>query len=426
MKNVKTICFLMTTFLSGIGHANALTLTEVIERVLNQHPDLAIAQTNIKIAKKEKQISSWLPDPKGKIEAQEIGVKNHSLGNADMTNYGISQEIPFPLTLTTQAKKGAAVVKSLQYENEAARRNLIFETTKTYIELLMTQKQMLLRKEVLGIYRQLSTSLETEYKANSGHTPVNTMGTERGEKKESFLGDVFMAKMKAAESEAAIDDLQHKTETLKARLNLMMGQAASDKMTVLEPLPVKNLKMKISDLEEKLASQNSDLNSLKWLIEKSKQEKNLTVLALVPTLEPEFTYNQRKSMENAVTVGVGLNIPIWINRNSAEIKKGQLELYKTRMEFNSKQLSLKQDLYDLYNHAIQHVKIVRKYRDEIVPLAKSAFKVTQASFNTGDTDTRDLLQKMINYLEASKMYWDLWSDYQIEYALLEQITGETL
>ncbi|EKD41555.1 MAG: outer membrane efflux protein [uncultured bacterium] len=426
MKNVKIIYFLMMVFLSGLTNAHALTLGDAIARVLNQHPDLAMAQTDVKIAKKEKHISSWLPDAKAKIDLEEIPANNSSLGNADMTSYGVSQEIPFPLTLTTQAKKGAALVKSMQYANEGVKRNLIYETTKTYIELLMTQKQLALRREVLGIYKQLSTSLESEYKASSGHTPINTMTGEKTEKKESFLGDVFMAKMKVAENETAIDDLMHQTESLKAKLNLMMGNQALEKMTPLTPLPVKNLKITAAELEQKLTTQNSDLNSLKWLIEKSRQDKNLAKLALVPTLEPEFAYNQRQNRENAITVGMGLNLPIWINRNSAEIKKGQLEEYKSRLEFNQKQLSLKQELYDLYNHAKQHVKIVRKYRDEVVPLAKSAFNVTQASFNTGNTDTRDLLQKMINYLEASKMYWDLWSDYQIEYALLEQITGEPL
>ncbi|MEK7301322.1 MAG: hypothetical protein AAB072_09485, partial [Nitrospirota bacterium] len=40
----------------------------------------------------------------------------------------------------------------------------------------------------------------------------------------------------------------------------------------------------------------------------------------IPTLEPSFTYNQRQNMENAYTLGIGFNIPLWINKKAAETK----------------------------------------------------------------------------------------------------------
>lgn len=399
-----------------------LDLESSIQQVLSQHPRLKTAQTTIDIAKKERQIDRWLPDPMAKIEYEQIPQSNVSLDQADMITYKLSQALP--PTLISQSKKGAAAVRAQNYNFEASMRELTYKTTQIYLTILATQEELKTRRDIAGAYKQLLTSLEAEYKTNVSHAPSSQIEKGMGEK--SVLGDVLMFKMKKLENETQIEDLIHKNKSAISKLNLMMGLDAEAKQAPLKLVPVKKLSFNLNTLTEKLIKQNSNLRELRALVDQAKEGKKIAALSLIPTLEPEVTFNQRRNNVDAYSFSVGLNLPIWLNKETSLIKKGKLEHLKSQSELREKELSLKEDLAYLFNHANQHYKIVNKYKNEIVPIARSAFKVTEANFKTGNTNSLDMIQKLISYLEASLMYWDLWQDYQSEYALLESLVGEKL
>lgn len=411
MKKILTLTFLLFPMTL---QATELTLEDVVEFVKKNHPVVDAAKQGAKEARAAKGAESWLPDPMVGLEFEEIPLSNPSLGNSLMTDYFISQEIPFPGTLAVKSSALESEYKAAQSMVTGAVWMAIFDAKQTFLKLVAVENQIKNKKGVLNSFSQLVASLSQEYETNL------PMGEE------SLFSDLMMAKMKKAEVEAEIFDLNHKKETLRSRLNLLLGRASMDPLPALEIPKLEGLTIDEKTLEEKFVGQNPDLKALEWMVNKAKKEKTLATMGLIPTLKPEFTYQRRQNMDNAYTLSIGLNFPLWFNRNKAEIDRAQAAHLRAKAELENKTLDLKTMFHNLLHHAVEHNKIVKKYESEIVPFARSAFKAAETAYEANQISSASLLQRLTNYYEASKMYWEMWEDYQVDYAMLEQVVGEEL
>jgi outer membrane protein TolC len=179
-------------------------------------------------------------------------------------------------------------------------------------------------------------------------------------------------------------------------------------------------------LEQKILVQNPNLKAMDFLVKKSKSDVSLAKQNYIPDFQPELTYNQRQGRENSYSLSFNFNVPLWIHRNSAEVKQAKAQELRDKAELNAQKLNAKTDLHYLYNHAKWHSQALRKFQGEILPLARSAINIGLNDYGLNQTSTSGLLQKIISYEEASSMYWEMWADYMTEYALLEKLTGENL
>lgn len=437
-KFILTSLILLLGFVPATVRAQTLTLQEVIEQV-KKHPRIRQAEWEVKEAKAARIAESWLMDPMVGVTLEEIPLNNKSLGNADMTSYSVSQEIPFPTVIATRSSAMGKEVKSKQAMLKGAEQEKIFEAKKTYVELLAAQNRLKAKREVLSSYNQIVAVLTKQYETGAkvpsqGKTPEASMGGSMGGTittgspmtENASFSDVAMAKMKKAEVEAEIYDLHHQVEATTSRLNILMGREPDTMIRSLENLPVKSLRVADDQLEQKVFSQNSDLKALDWMVKKSRKEVSLAAQKLIPTVEPMFMYNRRQNMENAYTVGVNMNFPLWFHRNVAEISQAKAASKKMAAELEAQKATALTSLHELIHHAKEHYKIVNKYRGEIVPLARSAFTTALTGYEARMLSSSNLLQKLINYHDASGMYWEMWMDYQMDYAMLEWLVGEEL
>ncbi len=424
--------FFVSCFIAGLCFAQtsrALTLAEVLGQVAQTHPAIAKAKWDVAEAKAVKRAQPWLADPKASLMFEEVGINNLSLGNADMTTYGISQEIPFPTNIVKRTKAAKAEQKAKEALYQGTSREVLFDAKKTYFALVAYKNRLGLWSETLGAYKQLMVSLTAKYASGekAGDTKNISMDANAFKGPSGSVGaDLLMARMKQVEVETQIADMRHQIDSLKAKLNLMRGFDVDQKITSLQMPPLKMLKSDFKNLEAKLESQNSDLRAMRFMIDKADKELGLAKGRLLPTIEPQFAYNQRQDRQNAYTLGVGFNIPLWAPRNAAEISAAYANKQKVKSDKETQELSLKEQFYYLIHHAHEHGTIVKKYSGEIVPLARAAYETTLIAYQAGLTDTRDVLQKLINYQQASLDYWEKWQDYQTEFAMLEQLIGEDL
>lgn len=402
---MKKILFALAA-LTAAGKVQAITLDEVTTAVKATHPAIRRAQWDAKEAGARRG-EAWLPDPKVGIEFQEIPRGNVGLKNADMINYSVSQEIPFPGALISKSKALNAEYKARQSLVTSAEREEIFKAKEAFYKLVAVENQLKNKKWVLESYRNLSGSVKTGYLVG----------------KEAFSG-LAMFQIKRGETEAEIFDLQHQQEAGIAALNYLMGRKAHDPL-VVAATPVKKLKVPMEVLESRL-NQNSDLSALQWMARKAKKEIGVAQAGLIPTLEPEFMFNQRRNMEDAYTLKLSMNVPLWLNRNASEIKAARAAYRSSLAEYEDAALTTGTQLHYLIHHASEHYKIVMKYQNEILPLAHSSMKAALDSYGTGRINPSELLLVVMEYQTASEDYWENWEDYQMEYALLEQLVGEDL
>ncbi len=404
--------------------AQAITLEEVIKVVKESHPAIGAAADDATSARYKKRRDSWLPDPELEIVFDQVGASNSSLGNADMTNYSVRQNIPFPTKLASKSRALKAEAKAKDAVLDATVLNQIFEAKKLFYSWVSVENQIRLKREVQKAYTQLSVSAEGEYKTGPTHdTGSMSFGSNL---KSSRLSDVLMMRMKDAETRAEIDDLNHQREALRAQINLMMGRDPKSKLSSPSKPNLKKLKLKFDDLEKKFLAGNPDLKGFSWMVEKQRKDLSLARQEYLPDFSPVVTYNQRQNKQNAYTFGVGMSLPLWLNTKSAGVSAAKADLSRSQNELANQKLSLREEFAYLYEHAVWHHKMVSRYAGEILPLAKASYSTVSVAYEAGLTTSTDALQKLVAYHEANRSYWELWRDYQIEFAMLEKLVGEEL
>lgn len=406
--------------------AQALTITEVVDAVRAAHPRIEEARQSAKSAHSRIHAESWLPDPEVGVMFEEVPT-GLSLGDADMTTYSVSQSVPFPTKIVTKAQSLSHDHKAKTAIATETERRVVFEAKKTFYELVAARNALSDKTSVVHYYQQAISGLSKAYEMRGVQVDAESMsqGAE-GADNSNIFDDILMLKMKKAEAEAEIHDLRHAEKALSSKLNLMMGREAETKIGRLSSPGVKTLKLSVKELEEKLLKQNADLTALLWLVKKSEKDVSLARQNLLPTLTPEVEYNQRQNNVNAYSLGLKLSVPLWFTRNSSEIKSAKAEAFRMRAEYDSAKLDVRAELHNLVNYAKWHYQILGKYRSEILPLARSLVNRALASQTANQTVLSITSQKLIGYHQASTMYWEMWKDYQIEYAMLEELVGEDL
>ncbi|MDO8519743.1 MAG: TolC family protein [Deltaproteobacteria bacterium] len=388
---------------------HAVTLDQVIEAVRASHPSIRRAKWDAREAGARRMVEGWLPDPSVGIEFEQIPKSRASLKNSEMINYSVSQEIPFPGTLVSRSQAAGAEYKARKSLVTSAEREEIFKAKETWFKLVATISMIKEKKTVLSHLNDISSSLQTSFAAG----------------KEAF-GGVGMFQMKKGEIEAELLDLNHLKSASESELNLLMGRPAHEPLVVESVPPIKKLKVPAEELETRLFAQNSELAAYGWMSKKAKKEASATTLGLVPTLEPEFMFNQRENMEDAYTLKLSMNVPLWLNRNMAEIRGARAAYRRSRAEYDQASLTARTELHNLIHHATEHYKILGKYKSDILPAARQAMKSGMTLFSSGRMPVGEIWLAATGYQEAVQMYWEAWEDYQMEYALLEQMIGEDL
>lgn len=424
MRSFILLLVLALFFIPSPALAESLNLETVLTRTKATHPAIDEAKWDYKAAERSVLAKSWLEDPRFSLMFDEVPL-NTGLKAANMTNYSVSQKIPFSLPLS--GAKAASETKAKLMEAISIERKIIAETKKTFFELFAIQKIGAAQKNALHALKQLSAGLQKKYESFKIPTNMNTsMPDEKSENSLNLFSELTMARMKAAEMEANLADSHHLLEALKAKLNLLMGLAAENPLPPLLQPTLKKVGFSYSALEEKLKNQNADLKSQEWMVKASKNEAGLAKMKLLPEIEPEFTYQQRDNMENAYSVGINLNLPLWLHRNESEISSAKAMAMKSKRTFEKTTLEAKNDLHNLYHHAVEHYRIVLLYQNEIVPLAKASMHASHTALEANATITETYVKRVATYYQAIEMMWKMWVDYQTEYAFLEVFVGENL
>lgn len=402
----------------------ALSLNEVIGAVTAGHPSILQSRKRTEKIDAMKRAAAWPMNPRVGVMFEESPQRDFGFGNADMTNYMVEQEIPNPLSLRYRTERLKHEKRSSEHMTVSVTREKIFEAKKIFFELIASRNALAAKNKLVRYYDQIISSLDKSYQTDVPQA-FGSMGMAT-KMTATSLGDVLMAKMKRAEVEAELFDLNHAVKNLSSRLNLIMGRPAGQTLGNVVPPPLKSLKLSNAALETKLSLSNSDLKALSAMADKAKSEISLTRAEFWPGIMTEAAYNQRQNMENAYSLGFSMKLPLWFDKNAALVREAKAGHLEKRYRRQAVELDLKQELHFLAEHAREHYKIINAYRGEILPVAETAVNAALADHQASATTAISVLQKIVSYQEAVGMYWKMWSDYHVEFAMLENILGEDL
>lgn len=354
-----------------------------------------------------------------KWEAIQAKVKSEkTLGNptlgyekmysGDEVNYTVSQEFPFPGKL--YAKGRIATYESLMAEQayRAKEKEIRAEVKKTYALFLLAHQSSELFKETVDLMEQFARIAESKYAAGKGLQSDAL-------KAQTELSKMIQMKIMA----------EAEKETAQAMLNVLLNLPVENRLEIRDVSSKKNINLK---LEEglNLAAQNRP-----ELLEAQHHARHFGTMLWSSRLEylPDFMVSYRyrtarsPSMDKTYDIMVGASVPLWFWKQKSMVTAAKLENEMANYEYKSMQNRTQFEVKNSFVKIQASQNLLGLYESAILPQAKSALKVSQASYVGDKVSFLELLDAQRSYLEAQLENFKLVADYQGQIADLERILG---
>lgn len=373
-------------------------LTEVVEKALAQNPAL-------KAAAYRAEASKFRP-------GQVAALPNPSLTAGTDVAAGMETRItaqqPFPAfgkrSLKEELARTDADMASLDYETQ--RLDLIAGVKSRFSQLQAARKTLELQQAESVILEQLETSIRTRYESGvASQTDLIKITAER-----------TMLRQKLLKTE------QIELSTLSA-LNQLMHQSIQ---SPIETAPLRISKDFIPDpraLWQAAQEYNPDIRKavLQWA--QSRTNRSLMRRETWPDWMAGVEYTAQKNSEDMVMLMVGVELPIWRQRNTRGIREAELLSRGAEEGLESVRSQVQSEIQEIGLCCARVQEALDLYKTELIPQAELRWKLSQEGYEAGTVAFADLIESRRFLLNVRQMEAEDEAELALELAKLERTLG---
>ncbi len=385
----------------------SVTIAELQETALKNHPAYKIAEAQIDAERGAKLQAGLRPNPTTRYEAEEVGAG----GTAGKQGVVFEREFGGEARRRLLVRSHSQAIEKLNWDKEIAVAKIRNDVRIAAYRLLIAQKKVELYKRLLDL----------------------AQASESSASQAMLAGSVEISKLNFIQ-------LQNQTRQVKLSLTeeLNAQKAAEKKLLVLLGDPNGSLGV-VADDPESLGEQEAfDENAtLDDLFERSPEIARLC--AEIEEKKAALDYERAPKREFSIEGGVlydfddkkalaqaGVGVPIRINdRNQGNIRRATAEFFLAQRELEREKLKLRADFAAIYADYQSAREETSSYKKEILPDLESYFTMSRQAYEQGEIGFLELNLARSSYVEAQVNYLDALerlaeSIVKIEGAMLER------
>ena len=407
-------CFLMVGLRgSSIDLTEELTLTEVLRLAVTDNPQIRAAKHRWKAAQQGKSQAVTPPDPALFYSHYVRSVETRT-GPMNWT-LGISQTIPFPHKMVLAGKIADRDTKIAYLRYEAEVRNALAEAKERFFELYYIDRALEVTDAISRLYDQ--------HLALAGST------------KEGTSPAVFRAESQKAQLEYDLVLLKEMREAEEVSLRSTLGSGSLLRLgrtrDVEEPVALGETIERLQAIAERY---NQELLAAGITLERAELSTTLAKTAAIPDLTFSAGYtsigNPSVPVPNGgrdpLTFGVGVSLPIYFWKYRAKARQAQERELAAEIELEGQRLKLRANLTRAYFRLRNATRLVRLYRDTLLPQALQAIASAEELYRAGQSDLRSLLETTATYHNFELARLRATADYYQHVARVERVLGTAL
>lgn len=413
MNKIRILIIGLVIFISN-SFAQHQSLQELIDLALQVSPELKMYQAKINASENRIQQNTNLPDPMLTLGVMSLPLPSFSFNKDMMTAkvVGLSQEFPFPGTLSAKEDVNSKDVEIIKQEYNDKRNEIIKDLTQSYYELIYIRKETQLTEESRQLMKQLLDVVRSMY------------SVAEASQQNIFRVDLELTKM--SEMLAALKS--EEDEQLSA-INSLLLRDPSDKIET-DSLPEINFtQFNIDELISKAKANRPFLKGIQLAEEKEKLNQSAAEYDFYPMFRLSAQYAFRNEVEgmkpdNMLSVMLDISLPLnYGGKVSAMVDetKSMQEMY--REQYSASIQMLKRE----FGMRTARLKSLKE-RIELVEQgsfiqAKENFKSALASYQVGEIDFMNVIEAQDNHYTIEKNLYRLKTDYLKQFTELEFLTG---
>ncbi|HEV2175872.1 MAG TPA: TolC family protein [Terriglobia bacterium] len=352
------------------------------------------------------------PDPQVTVQQFSVGSPRPFAGftNSDFAyvGLGISQELPYPgkLRLRGEVAQRDAAAQREQYET--VRRAVVEQLKAAYFKLAYEHQELQILDRDGKLLDQIAKIAEARYRVGEGNEQ-----------------DVLKAQLE--KTKLLRDEVMHHQEhgSLQAQLSQILNRPPGQPAILPQPLTETPLNRTVDELLAAARNQNPEIRGEEEMVQRQSLRLELARKDFYPDFDLQYMWEHTaEQFRDYYVLSFGVRIPLYRSRKQRpEVAQASEELNRSRREYEAQVQRAYFDVRDQYLQAETAARILKMYREGLIPQAAASFKAGLAAYESNRQDFETLLASFLDVLHLDEEYWRTLLDHETAVARLEQITG---
>ncbi len=320
----------------------------------------------------------------------------------------LTQPIPLPGKLGRAGDIAQADARIARFQLDAAVRDVLVQLRESYHELLYL-------RDAKRIAEQNKELLDQLRKVGEGAYAMNR----------AALVDVMKAQAQSGQllyDGLLLDELE-KTE--KTRMNGLLNRPAEAAIGPPADVPVRPLAYTIDEIQSAAGTNLEENRIAQANVEKAQSMLSLTRYETLPEFSLGGSYGTDRG-DKQVGVQVGVMLPIWYGKNAGRLGAARADVETMQAMKTSQVNETRTIVRDTFFRLQNADRLVRLYRDDLVPQASRAIESAETLYKQGQGAFSDYVETQSTFYSFQLSLARAKADYGKWLARLEKLAGKSL
>jgi outer membrane protein, heavy metal efflux system len=400
---------------SKLTAAAPTPLAQLVEEAAKNNPQVLAAQRAWQAAAQVPAQVSTLPDPQVMVQDVSAGtpIPGWDYNTVQMTfvGFGVSQSLPYPGKLHLRGEMARRQAASLGDRMESVRRSVVEQVKTAYFRLSYIQKTLAILAQDQTLIEQVEKIAEARYKVGQGNQQ-----------------DVLKAQLEQTKLLRDIADLRQRQGSLEAQLKHLLNRPPDSSDIFAAALTETPLPYSSDQLLSLVRTGNPRVTTQQQMVRSRSVGVELARKDFYPDFNVQYMWQRTGApFPDRYSLSFGVKIPIYHSRRQdPELAQAAEELNQSRLEYDAQVQQAYFEVKDQYLAADTSAKVLKIYREGLIPQATATFQAGMAAYESGQEDFETLLSSFLDVLNLDTEYWRTLAGHETALARLEQLTGVTL
>jgi len=383
-----------------------------VRMALDRHPSIRAAERRVeRLGARVPQVTS-LDDPMFTIEP--FGEMAETAAGQVGLMTSVSQKLPLPSKLDTRGRIAEQDVAMAVADLRQTRLRIAAETRRAYWSYYLAARSLETTRRSRTLVDQFKQIAEAEYRAGNRSQP-----------------DVLRASTELSGIDNELITLRQHRDTARARLNQLMDRPNDAPLADPPIIELQQINAELDELLARAAEHSPALAKVHERIEQFRQRKKLARLNRWPDLTVSANYNavDDEGLSMAATgddqwwFGFGVNLPIWVEKHEAAEREALNGMLEGVADLTAERNRIAFQIQEAYLKVEAQQKLVRLFRDTIVPQARQTVEASRSGYRAGSVDFLTLMDNWRKLLNFELMQHRALAEMERAVADLERAVG---
>ncbi len=392
-------------------HQETIALRSLIQEALQRNPELVAEHAQMNAMGERVPQSTSLDDPELTVRLWNTP-NSLNVTRSDRTIFGLSQQFPFPGTLSQQKHIAEKIVGQAEQRLAGKKREIIAAVKVAYFEWAYLHQALVIHHQEATRLKQFFETATAKFRVGKG-TQV----------------DVLKAQVEQSKWFQHLPILDQQKETAQAHLNTILNRAPQAPLGI-PVLPIdrtKTLSLKL--LQEQALQQRPEIREAALVVEELNADIRLAELQAYPHMRVEVQRWQNRHADDGFGGVLSINLPfaLWTKpKYDAGVREAIAQKKVARFKKRALENQTRLHIQNLVAQLTAKRAVLSLYKTTVLPQAKLTVKAAIAGYRTDRTDFLDLLSADRAFLAYQLEHVRALVDWEQLLAKLERVVGKDL